>query len=159
MKKSQKVGQGYCAYHKCWHDAKEFATSRKRRTGLHYICMKAVNARLRDTGALIKTRLKLRTRVLAMYSTEGALQCAACGYKDIRALVLDHINGNGGCERSKIKGTCGIWRNALKSYRPDLYQVLCANCNAIKRIENEEHNPRPRSLPKYKRLAPSFGME
>ena len=62
-------------------------------------------------------------------------RCAKCGFADSRALQLDHIGGGG--RRMRIsKGQHGVYRYALK-YR-DKFQLLCANCNSIKKFENGE---------------------
>lgn len=64
--------------------------------------------------------------------------CVRCGYKDIRALQIDHINGGG----IKDRGTSiYAFLNKVLNDVSGLYQLLCANCNQIKRIENREHNP------------------
>ena len=62
-------------------------------------------------------------------------KCIKCGFSDWRALQIDHINGNGA--KDKI-------RNYTKDYNrikenPEKYQLLCANCNWIKRYENHEY--------------------
>lgn len=63
-------------------------------------------------------------------------KCNRCGFDDRRALQIDHVNGGGCTERNAI-GQVGVLVRALK--HPDLYQLLCANCNWIKRDENGEH--------------------
>lgn len=67
-------------------------------------------------------------------------ECKRCGFSDKRALQIDHINGGGNKEAKLFKsGTTMIRR-----YRdnPELakqkLQILCANCNWIKRYENKE---------------------
>lgn len=68
-------------------------------------------------------------------------KCVSCGYeKDKRALVLDHINGDGKEDRKRIGSR--IYRYYAKnlSETKDRIQVLCANCNLIKSFDNEEHN-------------------
>jgi len=65
-------------------------------------------------------------------------QCAKCGFKDRRALQLDHINGGGSRELKEIKAT-GIYLKILKSENVTDYQLLCANCNWIKRAEKKEY--------------------
>ena len=78
----------------------------------------------------------LLTKVLEQY----AKKCARCGFNsDIRILQLDHVNGGGNRERREI-GTRGIRRKALKN--PELYQLLCPNCNWTKRFNLNEQNPR-----------------
>ena len=81
---------------------------------------------------------KLRRKVLSKY---GSI-CCNCGFSDHRALQLDHVNGGGGREVKEL-GSRGVYRKALKDTE-GLYQLLCANCNWIKRFENlEGHNQPP----------------
>lgn len=65
--------------------------------------------------------------------------CQRCGFSDLRALQIDHVNGGG------VKHLHGIGEHIyywLRSHNyPDGYQVLCANCNWIKRAERDE-NPK-----------------
>jgi len=67
------------------------------------------------------------------------LMCCKCGYTDLRALQIDHINGNGHEERRK-RGTESYYRFMLNKVIAGSkeYQVLRANCNWIKRLENNE---------------------
>jgi hypothetical protein len=57
---------------------------------------------------------------------------------DIRCLQIDHINC-GGCKevRKKGKSYLRVVLEKIKSGSKD-YQLLCANCNWIKRYENKE---------------------
>lgn len=75
-------------------------------------------------------------------------KCVRCGIEDLRVLQIDHIHGGGG-------------RRGLPPYpkileRMDeaktLYQVLCANCNFLKAVENKERRTKP--LEKYRELGP-----
>ena len=63
--------------------------------------------------------------------------CVKCGFKDIRALQIDHVDG-GGSQARKTKGTnySEIARDIKNGSKK--YQLLCANCNWIKRDENNE---------------------
>jgi len=65
--------------------------------------------------------------------------CCRCGFSDKRALQIDHINGGGIKERRKYN-TKDYHRVVLKSLKNNegKYQLLCANCNWIKRSENKE---------------------
>lgn len=82
----------------------------------------------------IYTRLKIK-----LFELLGGPKCVRCGFTDIRALQFDHINGDGNEERRHI--------SAWKKYKTYLHtpnikeklQVLCANCNWIKREENKEY--------------------
>lgn len=63
--------------------------------------------------------------------------CVRCGFSDPRALQVDHRNGGGAEERRKVHGSPGVYRRILAGHAAD-YQILCANCNWIKRYEREE---------------------
>lgn len=59
-------------------------------------------------------------------------KCQLCGFSDERALQVDHINGDGYKDRSHACWMAKVLRE------PSRYQLLCANCNFIKRVENNE---------------------
>lgn len=66
--------------------------------------------------------------------------CQRCGFKDHRALQLDHKTRPNGRYDSKnfLHGTV-LCRALLKgTVDVDDYQLLCANCNWIKKTENNE---------------------
>ena len=61
-------------------------------------------------------------------------KCKSCGFSDKRALQIDHINGGGNQERKgKSQGVqYRLILTKLESGNSD-YQILCANCNWIKK--------------------------
>ena len=65
-------------------------------------------------------------------------KCVKCGFNDIRALQIDHVNG-GGLKESRKIGNYKMYLNIIndETIRCN-YQILCANCNWIKRYENKE---------------------
>ena len=67
-------------------------------------------------------------------------KCSKCGFQDKRALQIDHINGDGARERKIGEYKGGFEKHVLQSFlRGDnVYQLLCANCNWIKRFEKNE---------------------
>ena len=76
-------------------------------------------------------------------------KCVRCGYdKDVRALKIDHTNGGGGDERKKYTSALyWIVLDMVRKGERKKYQVLCANCNTIKRItENEFGKARIKKL-------------
>lgn len=87
-----------------------------------------------------RTRMRLKNKVLSYYSS-GKPVCARCGFDDIRALSIDHINSNGGVHRKELsrsaRGSGFYWWLKLNGF-PDGYQVLCMNCQWIKRTEQDE---------------------
>lgn len=64
--------------------------------------------------------------------------CVLCGFNDIRALQIDHINNDGAQERKALGGqNFSGWRfyeHLIKNDLPEGYQTLCANCNMIKQL-------------------------
>ena len=78
---------------------------------------------------------RLRNAVLAILGGK----CVRCGFSDPRALQADHKDGGGNQER-KLLGPHGVFRKILSMEHPEAeYQLLCANCNWIKKHENEEN--------------------
>ncbi len=63
-------------------------------------------------------------------------RCVSCGYTDRRALQIDHIHGGGGKERDC--GLVAMYRRIIR-LGGEGYQILCANCNCIKMVENDEN--------------------
>ena len=59
---------------------------------------------------------------------------------DVRALTLDHIYGNGKNHREKygLKSGRETYQWIKNNHFPEGFQVLCRNCQQIKRIENNE---------------------
>jgi hypothetical protein len=62
-------------------------------------------------------------------------KCSKCGFSDIRALQIDHKNGGGKKDR-QLLNNLAIYRKVIKNSMD--YQILCANCNWIKREESNE---------------------
>lgn len=60
-------------------------------------------------------------------------KCAWCDFYDPRALCIDHIFGEGNLERKSGKNWYSLYREILSGDRDWEFQVLCANCNSIKR--------------------------
>jgi len=79
--------------------------------------------------------LKKKLNILSHYSN-GAIKCAHCGFGDIRALSIDHIDG-GGSPHRKMTGN-DIYGWLKRNGYPEGYQVLCMNCQLIKRQVNRE---------------------
>lgn len=85
----------------------------------------------------IKYIARLKNGVLTHYGG-GELRCVQCGFGDVRALTIDHINNNGNEYRRKL-GMEGNSQNFYYWLRrndyPDGLQTLCYNCQMIKEIE------------------------
>lgn len=78
---------------------------------------------------------RLKELVISHYSLDSN-SCAFCGFGDLRALSIDHINGGGGKHRKEV-GNFYAWLK--RNNFPEGYQVLCMNCQFIKRVEKREH--------------------
>ena len=73
----------------------------------------------------------------------GQTSCVRCGFSDIRALQFDHRLG-GGAQHRRSVGIGNAYLRALLAMPVEelqaQFQVLCANCNTIKKLENGEQN-------------------
>ncbi len=74
---------------------------------------------------------ELKVEVLAHYSN-GKSVCVKCGFGDVRALTIDHING-GGHKHRKLLGLSGnmFYRWLKRNGYPLGYRTLCMNCQFI----------------------------
>lgn len=78
-----------------------------------------------------------------LFNRLGGARCNRCGFDDIRALAFDHQLGGGRAHRRSLAAGGGYFAALLRmpvEELRDVFQVLCANCNQIKRIENGEHH-------------------
>ena len=77
----------------------------------------------------------LKFEVFTHYSQNGKPECGRCGITDIDILCLDHINGNGG---GRIRrGGWMLYKKLREKGYPEGFQVLCANCNLKKEIQED----------------------
>lgn len=87
-------------------------------------------------------------------------ECERCGFSDDwRALQIDHVNGGGSAESI---GSSESAKYQRVRDNPEKYQLLCANCNAIKRIENGEHaklSGTKGTRPTQRRLTPQVAQK
>ena len=67
-------------------------------------------------------------------------KCVICGFEDFRALQLDHKNGKGHQERKRLWGGGTYYAKILEKVKAGNkdYQILCANCNWIKKWDLKE---------------------
>ena len=65
-------------------------------------------------------------------------ECQKCKNNDYRVLQIDHVNGGGSKDRREnpVGSAFAMTRKVFAS--PNDFQLLCANCNWIKRYENNE---------------------
>lgn len=88
----------------------------------------------RNRAAKREYNARTKAAAIAFYSN-GSMQCSGCGFADIRALQLDHINDDGAAYRKKVTGGQNTYWDLKKRGYPPGLQVLCANCNTIKEAE------------------------
>lgn len=91
---------------------------------------------MRSEAARLRVKRKaLRLQVVAKLGGS----CVRCGFSDWRALQVDHVNGGGKGDRANAK-TYERFYVIVLADKLGLYQLLCANCNWIKRYEMGEHS-------------------
>lgn len=94
-----------------------------------------------------KNTQQIRYNVLIKIGGDKGIICVKCGFSDIRALCIDHINGGGRDDRKDKHSPVKFYKYILSLTDEESrqkYQILCSNCNSIKRIEKKEH-ARPRT--------------
>lgn len=96
--------------------------------------------RLTQSRWACENRQRKRMIVLRHYSPN--LTCQRCEFRDVRALTVDHIDG-GGCKHRKEvtgrpHGSLDFYKWIIKNNFPPMFQILCSNCQSIKRWENKE---------------------
>ncbi len=121
---------------------KEQTKERKKRTWDEYYGEHKVDANWMDAfrERTREARRKVKVEVLTHYGN-GDLACVRCGFDDVRALSIDHVNGGGLAHVRQIKKKSGVpfyyWLKA-QGY-PLGYQTFCFNCQNIKKVENKEY--------------------
>jgi len=131
----------------------EFGVKRRELDGYNYQC-KSCNSiatkkyrekygeeiRRKVRIAARKRKKRIKIEVLTHYGG-NSLACVKCGFDDIRALSIDHINGGGGQHKKglKLSGGGSLYDWLQKQGYPEGYQTLCMNCQYVKRDENQEH--------------------
>lgn len=92
--------------------------------------------RLKNKTVEQRRLLKIRNELMIIL---GGAYCKHCGFNIFEALQFDHINGGGTKERTLFASGRAMYRYYIKN--PEIakqkLQVLCANCNFIKRIKSE----------------------
>src|ERR1035437_3107392 len=121
----------------------EFYLNIGRLDGLSPYCVECSHV-----SQLAGTR-KIRAELLALF---GGV-CERCGFDDPRALQVDHVNGDGHIDRQNIYTNTRKFIKHVRDNRED-YQLLCANHNVIKVIEDGEHKPggKIRTIPTADRI-------
>jgi len=128
---------GYCRECKNAVSREESQRNRHKRSVTTVAWKRANPERSRSSNN--RSRERIKAELLALFGGK----CCRCGFSDPRALQLDHIDGPGEDRRSLYRGGSRLYAAILRGERdPSLFQLLCANCNWIKRHEQNEHNRR-----------------
>lgn len=80
---------------------------------------------------------RLRERKLKAIQQYGG-KCSRCGFEDWRALQFDHISDDGTRDRLRARDSAFGYYDYIMTNTAK-FQLLCGNCNWIKRFENNEH--------------------
>lgn len=153
--KNREYSRAYYQRHK---EDKDFRKKRSELARKHYqINREKINARNKlykenyRKNNLEKCRLqqliytkrssqRLKEEVFSHYGN-GYIGCVNCGETRLACLSIDHIKGRTEKEKNKtgLKGVA-MYRWLKRNRYPKGYQVLCMNCQWIKRFENKEYN-------------------
>ena len=93
----------------------------------------------RDRRKAISKTHRIRAK-FTMFEILGSDKCVKCGYSDPRALQIDHIHGGGRKERKLRRSHISMLKFYITrpAYAKQRLQILCANCNQVKKFENHE---------------------
>lgn len=111
--------------------------------GPHYpsVDFRMPRTNLKDYSSQNAYRKKIRAIVLAKLGNK----CRRCHFKDPRTLQIDHVlGGSAKLYRSVHHGQLllGLAKGTIPLAD---FQLLCANCNWVKRYENNEASRGPRN--------------
>lgn len=90
-----------------------------------------------------KKNQNIKKLVISYYS-KGTIKCKRCGFNNIDELSIDHIHSNGNEHRKILnnKSGCNFYWWLIRNDFPNGYQVLCMNCNFIKKHSWRNRNGR-----------------
>lgn len=125
----------YCKNYSKWYH-KDIEKNRERKRGYYYknpeACKKATNKHYAKISEEIFRLLGNKC------SNPNCLIPNRCS--DSRCLQIDHVKNNGNLEREKYGFSAKYRRKILEEIKHGSkdYQLLCANCNAIKESERKK---------------------
>jgi len=109
--------------------ARIFGVSRQR-------VLQATNKKYQEYNTNYTRKKAQELREKAIEKLGG--KCIRCGFSDIRALQIDHVNGGGNKELKAWAYNRRKYYQMVFDNSDGKYQLLCANCNWIKKSENKE---------------------
>ena len=97
-------------------------------------------ARDKKLDTQLRSAIKRTAEMRALIFDKYGNKCVRCGYDaDCRAFQIDHVNGGGSQDVLRFRSKWSYLKHIDETGK---FQLLCANCNAIKRIEEREHRGR-----------------
>lgn len=90
---------------------------------------------LRTGGNSAKSRMGRKLKALDLLGGK----CVVCGYKNPLALCFDHINGDGYLSSKSARSGSVPLILRLGDNAKYSFQILCCNCNMIKKLKNGEY--------------------
>lgn len=104
-----------------------------------------IKVRERKGGDLYEKRLERNTKAAGrrkekVFAHYGK-QCAICGFSDMRALSIDHVNQDGakhtnGGGKTRLRGQL-LYRWLVVNNFPDGFRTLCGNCQSIEYAKHD----------------------
>ena len=82
----------------------------------------------------------IKLQVMDHYS-DRKINCAHCGFNNINALSIDHVGGSGNKQRGMLGSGVKFYKWVIKNNYPGGFQVLCYNCNWLKRLAQQTSKP------------------
>lgn len=120
----------------------DFTKDKSTKNGLSHWCKqcrsiskKARYNKMMANGTWVGSNPAARVKAL---TNLGSI-CKFCGFSNPAALQIDHINGGGATELKSTSNPSAVYRK-IANGEVNGYQLLCVNCNWIKRWENQEHD-------------------
>ena len=100
------------------------------------ICIGKRNGWYQGSTTQIKNKTRREENREAVLQHYGS-QCVRCGVSDPDCLAIDHIHGEGNTHRKKIgKWGSGFFKWLVDNNFPEVFQILCHNCNMKKHLNN-----------------------
>lgn len=93
--------------------------------------MSQPEARKRINNLAVEYRIARKRKV---YEAYGGFVCACCGNTREECLQIDHVNGGGHAHIKDLGSNVKLYTWIINNNYPPDFQILCANCNWIKRF-------------------------
>ncbi len=134
-------------FHECKLCRNERRTIARREKRGHYATERDTYREAHNAACLARY-YECKYRVFLHYG--GPHPRCVCGFDDMRALTIDHINGGGNRHRKEIGQGVNFYK-WLDRNLPSGFQVLCANCQQIKKVEERSYHQTPNGIPQLRK--------